>query len=107
MSDDVGLQLPLTLALSHQGLTTRQFYGSKGRSRLIPSLEGWPKAGVGFPGLACTTEPTPPLRGTPPKRGFPDALPLDSRSLQNCRVLSPPGAREYQGSPAYQAPGGR
>ena len=48
-----------------RGLTTRQFCGSKGRSLLIPSWEGWPKAGVGFSGNAGMSEPTPPLRPSP------------------------------------------
>ena len=35
----------------------------------IPSWEGWPQAGVGFLRPGPVEEPTPPLCGTPPRRG--------------------------------------
>jgi len=38
------------------------------RESLIPSWEGWPKAGVGFFMYGPSAEPTPPLRGTKRKR---------------------------------------
>ena len=40
----------------------------------IPSWEGWPQAGVGCLRPGPVEEPTPPLRGTPPRRGCASAL---------------------------------
>ena len=39
------------------------------RKRKIPSWEGWPKAGVGS-WRTVPPKPTPPLCGTPPRRGW-------------------------------------
>ena len=113
-------RIPLTPALSLQGLTARQFGKWDGRGEVfIPSGDG---RGA-LRDLAGWANPPPcfagPLPGGDGGRGFPSGegwppagvgcharcrqWPFASPA-QKCRVLSPPGEREQDGRPSLLSP---